>query len=146
MIDDFATGLFDVQDIKDISGEDRDVQVAANFAHVLSERSAMKNYKSIIGKGKNENRWNTSITEDALFPAHLRANVFESSVVENYFETIDGTPVRLSVVSQKEDIRTTHTTMTLNYGNSLRIQYVYPTSNKNANSSTVLKAPNIKKK
>jgi len=149
----FHTGTLDLSDFDLISNNpDADVMFADNFAHLLYERSSVKSmtgqdYNTLIGKGHIENTRNKKI--DAIYySAHLRAEIFESSVVADYFETSDGNPVKLEVAgirqpeSNNEDIEIN----TITFG-PLELQYTHHVADaKPETAKLVIYLPSIKKK
>ena len=74
--DDFGSGAFDVSEITDLAGADRDVMVASAYAHVLAERSNDQDYRSIAKKN--------DLIPAEYYPAHLKACAFESADVSDY--------------------------------------------------------------
>jgi hypothetical protein len=51
-------------------------------------------YNALIGKGHIKNTTNEKI-DNVYYNAHLNAQIFESTVVSDYFQKSDGTPVKL---------------------------------------------------
>lgn len=128
LIDDFGTGIFDVQDIIDVSGPDRDVMVAAHYAHVLAERSAVQDYKSITKRRNPE--------PEEYGPSHLAAQRFESSVVSEYYQTTEGKPVNFPIVYDRPGRSTQGVTRTFIYG-PLQITYTFSPGKQDTKSGVV---------
>jgi RHS repeat-associated protein len=147
-MDNFHTGLFDVSDLDELSTKpNADVMMAANFAHIIYERSVVGNYNKLIGKGANKNLRDPKI-DDAYYTAHLKASVFESSVVSDYFQTIDGRPVKLEPAGATNPYPGDETTeyQVFRYG-PVEIRYSYPIGNRHpATAQVVIINPNVKKK
>jgi len=147
--DDFATAVFDVSDLRDLEkNPDKDVLLASTFAHVLKERSYSGNYKTLIGNGKFENKFKRNV-QDAEGNGHLAAQIFESSVVGDYFIGANGQPVKLETTSDPNTVRgpSGYTTQTISYGPLLNINYSFPPSgDQNAANVKIVASPIIKKR
>jgi RHS repeat-associated protein len=132
-VDDYSTAAFDVSDITGITGEDRDLMVASHFAHVLQERSEAENYSEDVKTGV--------IEPPGYRAAHLKADIFESAVVSEYFQNSDGSPAHLPMATQDQSkVRPSgFVTYTLNYGSGVRQEYPYlPLVNQNTSLGKVV--------
>ncbi|MDX2304509.1 MAG: RHS repeat-associated core domain-containing protein [Microscillaceae bacterium] len=145
--DSYDTGVFDVQDLIDLKdNEHRAPIVAGLFAHVLVERSVYDDYKGLIGDGHPDNEHNSFIYGQFL-NGHLQANIFESSVVEDYYETNDGKPVKLEAAFTPTTPRKSgYLTTTISYGSSLGYQFSFDLSKRTTNNSEVIMRGNIRRK
>ncbi len=137
-IDEFGTGAFDLQDILDISGPDRDAIVSANIAHVLYERSIV-DYQKIIKRKAPE--------PEEYGPAHLAANQFQAKVLSEFYRNIDGSEISLPIPGQFNRQEGSSLIRTWQYGNMLEESYRHPIGKNSTENSTIkIKSTSIQKR
>jgi hypothetical protein len=148
LFDNFDVGLFDVSDLDDINNNsDRDILIASTFSHVLKERAYPGNYADLIGKGGTENFTNPTISatiRHAYANAHLAASLFESAVVSDYIETVDGRPVKLEMANELE--LGGGITDKIKYGPVARIEITHKPLVQETKNAKVILATGFKKK
>lgn len=156
LFDNFHTGTMDLSDFEDIGkNPDADVLLADNFAHILYERSIVKSltggedYNTLIGAGHIKNTVDEKI-EKIFVNAHVKAEIFESSVVSEYFETSDGQPIQLNTAgSSSPDSKDVNQSIQIVTFGPIQIEYTYHMLNGGMRPETAklrIFTPSIKKK
>lgn len=146
--DNFHTGLVDLSDFDDIANvKDGDIAMADQFAHILKERSLVKEYKKLIGKKpKLSNTFNPKIDAE-YYRVHLLANMWGSAIVSDYFVSEDGSPARFEMRAGVEEKNPEGGKITsVSFGKKLSIIYTFPDGNRNAKGLKVVYVPQIKRK